>query len=133
MKPYKRILSLSAFVTAILVFWLMPRINKATEIEYKSINDKSEERKFKKKSTGDTLVRTGNKKVFNSDKAEKTNETLKKYSSHQTEHKKENEKSEYKLRSKMYSRGMHFTEIEEGLSFDSIGISETDTAAVKIQ
>jgi len=34
MKPFKRIMILSTLVTGVVLFWLMPRINKADSVHY---------------------------------------------------------------------------------------------------
>jgi hypothetical protein len=129
MKPTTRILFLSAFVSILLLFWLIPRINKASEVEYKRPLKNRETIKLSKKPLNDSLGRRQDKKVNMQESKQANQEQTKKYRSKKKIYKKEISQSELKIRPKMYGRGMQF--YEEEFPIDNANLTPVDTIASK--
>ena len=61
MKPFKKIITLSVIVLSIVLFWLVPGINKARDVQYTRIYEDTD-RKPKLFPTRDSLDRKHQKK-----------------------------------------------------------------------
>lgn len=129
MNTFRVILPISAFVVAIVCFWLLPNINKATTLKYTRVYEDTETRSQERTPVaGEVLKEPASLAPSETPKIEPVKALPEVRLLRAKKYKKESievNRSWRKVNPKMFSRAVHF--LEEEVVLDSIG-AVADTA-----
>jgi lipopolysaccharide export LptBFGC system permease protein LptF len=121
MKSFKKIAILICVVAGIVAFWLIPGINKATDVKYTRLYEDTDV----KKSPGDS-VRVKIKKAPKSTLSEKNTKVYKRESISSSAKIKN-------IKASMFSRAMQFERVKEIDLIDSLNKSSSNDSLEVIQ